>query len=51
MPHTPPMANFTIIQFSEREFGLYVRGYRNEYGTPLYMRGTLKEVLAARRSL
>jgi hypothetical protein len=40
-----------IVRLSENEFGLYVSNYRNSFGTPLYFRGTLEEVLEARKKL
>ena len=44
---------YTIVCFCPGvdDFGLYVRGYRNEYGTALYARGTLDEILEIRRGM
>jgi hypothetical protein len=42
---------YYIVQFSADDFGLYLNGYRNDFGTPLYFRGTLDQVLAERAKL
>lgn len=41
----------TILALSSNsdDYGVYVGGYRNSYGTPLAFRGTLDERLAFRR--
>lgn len=40
--------NTCVVRFGDDDFGLYVRGRRNEFGTGLAVRGTLDEVLRVR---
>ena len=44
------MRDYRIVQFSADEFGVYVRGFRNSFGTPLYFRGSFEDVIAVTRN-
>ncbi len=40
-----------IIQLSENLFGLYARNWRNSFGTPLILKGSLDLIIELRPSL
>ncbi len=45
------MINIVPLSNSADDYGLYITGHVNDFGTPLHTRGTLDEVLSARAEL